>query len=231
MPGFYYYGYDLTYLMLMIPVILILIVAQIRVKSAYSKYSRIGNQSGMTGAAAAAAVLEQNGVYGVSIEMIAGQMTDHYDPKANSIRLSEQVYGGASIAAVGIAAHEAGHAVQYAQSYVPIKLRAGILPLARYGPMLTVPLMIAGFALDMMGLVWLAIALFGAAFLFQLVTLPVEFNASQRAMEAIDQGGLLNAAEAKGARSVLTAAAMTYVAAMLQSLVQLVWFFLRARRR
>ena len=228
---FYYWGYNLSYLLFLAPAFILLIAAQILVKTSFSKYSKIGNYRAMTGAQAAQAVLDQNGVTGVRIEAVAGNLTDHYDPKMNVIRLSEQVFNSASIAAVGVAAHEAGHAVQYAENYGPIKLRMAVLPLARFGPMLTFPLMVAGYWLNMMGLVYAGIILFGFALLFQMITLPVEFNASRRAMAVINDTGLLTSDEARGARKVLTAAAMTYVAAMFQSLLQLIWFVLQAQRR
>jgi len=228
---FYYWGYNLSYILFLAPAFIFLVVAQVMVKSSFSKYSKTGNYRAMTGAMAAQAVLDQNGVTGVRIEAVAGNLTDHYDPKMNVIRLSEQVFNSASIAAVGVAAHEAGHAVQYAENYGPIKLRMAVLPLARFGPMLTFPLMVAGYWLNMIGLVYAGIILFGFALLFQMITLPVEFNASSRAMAAINNASLLTPDEAKGARNVLTAAAMTYVAAMFQSLLQLIWFILQAQRR
>ena len=186
----------------------------------------------MTGAQAARRVLEINGVSGVRIERVSGQLTDHFDPRTNVIRLSESVYDAASISAVGVAAHEAGHAVQYAKGYVPIKLRSAILPVSQIGSQLSMPLLLMGIILSFELLINLGIIFFCAALLFQLVTLPVEFNASRRAMSAIESGYLLtDERSVKGARSVLRAAAMTYVAAVIVSVMQLLRLLSLAGRR
>ena len=191
----YYYGFDTTYLLLVVPALLIALIAQIQVKSAFSRYARVRCTSGLTGAQAAQRILQANGITDVRIEHISGKLTDHFDPQAKVIRLSDEVYGVASIAAVGVAAHEAGHAVQYATDYAPIRIRAAIIPATRIGSNLSWPLLIAG--------------------------LPVEFNASRRALAAIESRNLLTDDELRGARSVLRAAAMTYVAALLVSFAQL----------
>lgn len=224
----YYYGYyDPLYLGIALFSLVIILVAQGLVKSRYSKYSKITNMRGITGADAARTVLEANGVYGVRIEEISGTLTDHYDPRTNVIRLSSDVYRSKSIASVGIAAHEAGHAVQYAKNYAPIKVRAAIVPLARFGPMFGVILILIGFMLNSMNLALAGVLLYAAVFVFQFVTLPVEFNASRRALTAIRETNLLYEQEYDGARKTLTAAALTYVAAMLQSLLTLLYYIFR----
>lgn len=207
--------------------LIIIFIAQGLVKSRYSKYSKIPNMRGITGADAARTVLETNGVYGVRIEEVSGNLTDHYDPRNNTIRLSSDVYRGKSIAAVGIAAHEAGHAVQYAKKYVPVKIRTAIIPFARFGPMFGVILIMVGFLLNSMNLALAGVLLYAAVFVFQFVTLPVEFNASRRALVAIKESNLLYGEEYDGAKKTLTAAALTYVAAMLQSLLTLLYYLFR----
>ena len=227
----YFYDYDVYILMLVIPAMIFSLAMQIMVKSAYKKQSRVRNARGITGAMAAQMVLDANGIQNVRIEATRGRLSDHYDPRANVIRLSEGVYGTASVAAVGIAAHEAGHAAQHAKHYVPIKVRNAILPVCNIGSMLAVPLMILGFMLDFFGLVTLGLGLYALIVVFQLVTLPVEFNASKRALRAIEGQNILQGAERAGARKVLTAAAMTYVAALVVSLANLLRFLLRFSRR
>lgn len=228
----YYYGFDYTYFVFILPALIIALIAQIAVKSAYSKYSKVRNSRGLTGAAAAEAVLRANGVTGVTIEHVSGNLTDHFDPRSNVIRLSDGVFNSNSVAAVGIAAHEAGHAVQYASDYTPIKLRNFIIPVTQFGSTMALPLFLIGFLFNFGFLMYLGIAFYSLALLFQLVTLPVEFNASRRAMNAINTM-YFNDDEVKGARKVLTAAAMTYVAAMLTSLAQLLRLLVLAggRRR
>ena len=223
-------GYYSSYIIYVLPALLISLAAQIAVKSSFSKYSKV--YCAMTGAQAARRVLEINGVSGVKIERVSGQLTDHYDPRTNVIRLSESVYDAASISAVGVAAHEAGHAVQYAKGYVPIKLRSAILPVSQIGSQLSMPLLLLGIVFSFELLINLGIIFFCAALLFQLVTLPVEFNASRRAMSAIESGYLLtDERSVKGARSVLRAAAMTYVAAVIVSVMQLLRLLSLAGRR
>lgn len=223
-------GYYSSYIIYVLPALLISLAAQIAVKSSFSKYSKV--YCAMTGAQAARRVLEINGVSGVRIERVSGQLTDHFDPRTNVIRLSESVYDAASISAVGVAAHEAGHAVQYAKGYVPIKLRSAILPVSQIGSQLSMPLLLLGIVFSFELLINLGIIFFCAALLFQLVTLPVEFNASRRAMSAIESGYLLtDERSVKGARSVLRAAAMTYVAAVIVSVMQLLRLLSLAGRR
>ena len=221
MGGLYYYGFDSLYLYLVVPAIIIAIWSQIKVKTTFSKYSAY--RTDINGADAARRVLELNGVYGVKIERVAGKLTDHYDPRTNTIRLSESVCGSYSVSAVGVAAHEAGHAVQYAKGYFPIKLRSVILPVCNLGSQLSLPLLIIGLIFNFYFLVKLGVIFFCGAFIFQLVTLPVEFNASRRAVNALRDGGvLLTNNDIKYTRRVLSAAAMTYVAAALVSLAQLI---------
>ena len=237
--GYYYYGFDWTYFLLILPCMIFSLIASSRVNSTFKKYSTQYSQRRITGAEAARRVLAHNGVSGVRIERISGNLTDHYDPKTNVIRLSDSVYDSTSTAAIGVAAHEAGHAVQYAREYAPIKLRAAIIPLTNFGSRLAMPLILAGILMTFLGefstvLVYMGIAAFGFSFVFQLITLPVEFNASRRAIRAIEEAQLLTAEEQQGAQKTLKAAAMTYVAAMavaLAQLIRLIVVFGNRRRR
>ncbi len=231
----YYYGFDIYYLLLILPAFIISLIAQIKVKSTFSRYSALHTSNGMTGARAAEQVLASHGVYDVRIERVSGQLTDHYDPKANVIRLSDSVYDAATVAAVGVAAHEAGHAVQYAQKYTPIVIRNKLVPIVNFGSSFSWIALMLGLVMSFDILVYVGIGLFSFATLFQLVTLPVELNASNRAMQTIkDQYLLPDGGQVKGARRVLTAAAMTYVAAVVMSiaqLIRLIAIFSRGRRR
>ncbi len=218
---YYGYGFDWTYLVFIVPALLISMWAQFKVSSSFSKYSKVRNMRGLTGAQTAEYILRVYGVSGVRIEHISGELTDHYDPSSNVIRLSDAVYNATTVSAIGVAAHETGHALQYAQSYAPIKLRAAVIPASRIGSLASWPLLLIGILLSMRPLIWLGIAFFALATLFQVLTLPVEFNASSRALKAIDQWGILSEEEYRGAKNVLTAAALTYVAALLTSLMQL----------
>lgn len=218
--------FDWTYVVLVLPCVLLSIWASSSVSSTFKKYSQQHSRRGITGAQAAERVLRGNGVTGVRIEHVSGNLTDHYDPRTNVIRLSDGVYSSTSTAAIGVACHEAGHAVQYAQSYAPIKLRAAIIPITNIGSKLAMPLILIGilfaaFENFSYSFVYLGIACFGLSLVFQLITLPVEFNASRRALAAIESGELLTEEEQRGARKTLTAAAMTYVAATAVSLAQL----------
>ena len=218
--------YDYTYWMMLLPVLLITIYAQAKVSSNFNKYSRITNRRYLTGAQAAEAVLRQHGIYDVRIERVAGKLTDHYDPRTNVIRLSSSVYDSPTIAAVGVATHEAGHAVQYAVGYGPIRLRSALIPVTQVGSQFGIVLLFLGIILSFEPLFLVGIVLFGATTVFQLVTLPVEYNASHRAIETIESGHLLDDEELVGAKKVLSAAALTYVAALLTSVVQLLRFIL-----
>lgn len=222
----YYYGFDWTYVYLVLPCLILSLWASARVNSTFKRYSRQFSSRGITGADAAQRVLRANGIGNVRIERIGGNLTDHYDPTTNVIRLSDDVYGSTSTAAIGVACHEAGHAVQYAQGYAPIKLRAAIIPVTNFGSKLAMPLILLGILFSSLGntsdlFINLGIACFGLSVLFQLVTLPVEFNASHRALAAIEQNGILTDDELAGARKTLSAAAMTYVAATAAALAQL----------
>ena len=216
-----YYGIDMYYIVLVVPCIILAFWAQAQVKSTFSRYERVLTRRGLTGAMAAEAVLRQNGVTGVAVERVAGKLTDHYDPRTNTIRLSNAVYGSTSVATVGVAAHEAGHAVQHAVGYFPLRLRISIIPLTQLGAAASFPLIILGLVMNFGALISIGILAFALSTVFQLVTLPVEINASRRALAAIEQGGLLAPAEYPMAKKTLTAAAMTYVAALAVSLAQL----------
>lgn len=219
--------FDYTYLILL-PAILFALWAQSRVKSTYAKYSK--EFASLTGAEAARMVLEMNGVNDVTIEPIAGELTDNYDPRTNTIHLSKGVYDVTSVAAVGVAAHEAGHAVQYAVGYNPVKLRSAIIPVTQIGSTLSWPILLVGLLLGSETLAMVGVILFCAVVLFQLVTLPVEFNASNRALDALGASGYLQEEQLDGAGKVLRAAAMTYVAALAQALAQLLRLLLIANR-
>ena len=223
---YYYYGYNSTGLLPVLICALFALWASHNVNSTFKKYAKQFSRRNLTGAQAAQRVLSANGVHGVRIERVGGSLTDHFDPKTNVIRLSDSVFDSTSTAAIGVACHEAGHAVQYAVGYAPIKLRAAIIPVTNFGTKIAWPLMLLGVLLSSMSyafynLVYVGIACFSLSLVFQLITLPVEFNASRRAMQAIEEGGILYEDELTGARKTLTAAAMTYVAAVATSLVQL----------
>ncbi len=223
MPYYYGYGFDWTYVTLVLPCILLSLWASSNVNSTFKKYSKQFSRRNITGADAALRVLRANGVSGVRIERVSGNLTDHFDPRTNVICLSENVYGNTSTAAIGVACHEAGHAVQYAVGYAPIKLRAAIIPVTNFGSKLAMPLILLGLLFTAFSdtLIYAGIACFGLSLVFQLVTLPVEFNASRRALQAIEEGGILTEEEQRGAKKTLTAAALTYVAATAVALAQL----------
>ncbi len=216
-----FYGIDIYYLILVIPAMLFAFFAQAKVSSTFNRFSKQRTRSGLTGAGAAQAVLRANGVFDVTIERVQGKLTDHFDPKAKVIRLSQDVYDSPSVAAVGVAAHEAGHAAQYAQGYMPIKIRSAIIPVSQIGSTLSWPLILIGLIFNYESLFLIGIIFFLAAVVFQVVTLPVEFNASSRAIAALEEGGMLNGDELPGAKKTLSAAAMTYLAALAVSLAQL----------
>jgi Zn-dependent membrane protease YugP len=208
-------------IIILIPALIFSLIAQLMVKDAFSKYSGVRNSRGYTGADAARAILDRNGLSYIRIEHINGELTDHYDPSANVIRLSDSVYNNDSVAAVGVAAHEAGHAVQYAEGYGPIKVRSAIIPITQFGSNLSTPLVIFGIIFSSNVLITAGILLFCTVVLFQAITLPVEFNASGRALKVLREEHFLDDDEMKGAKSVLTAAALTYVAAMFSALASL----------
>ena len=215
---------DWTYIVLVLPAVIFAMICSARVQSTFKKYSSVPTASGMTGAQAAQAVLDANGVTGARIEHVPGNLTDHYDPRSNVIRLSDNVINGTSAAAVGVAAHEAGHAVQHAVGYFPIKIRNAIIPITNIGSKLAIPLFLIGLVLTYYGqqYVWIAYAgliCYAACLLFQLVTLPTEFNASSRALAAIRASGRFDAQEVSASKKVLSAAAMTYVASLAVTLM------------
>ena len=224
------FRFDWT-ILLVIPGLIASIWAQIKVKTTFDKYSKIYTKSGMTGYMAARRILDANGLNHIKIEQIGGHLSDHYDPRANVIRLSTSVYSSASPAAIGVAAHEAGHAIQYAKSYAPIRLRAGLVKITNFSSMLAIPLFFIGLIFANDALMLAGILLYAAIAFFQLVTLPVEFNASSRAMSILQASGMLNSNELKASRKVLTAAAMTYVAALITSLLTLLRLVILSGRR
>jgi len=222
----YYYGFDMTYIIIVLPCLLLSMLASASVNSTFKRYSQQMSSRRLTGRDAAAYVLRANGVTNVQVVQVSGNLTDHFDPKANVIRLSDAVYNSTSTAAIGVACHEAGYAVQYARRYFPMQVRAAIIPITNIGSRLAMPLILLGILFGAMGsasyvLVEIGILCFSLSLVFQLVTLPVEFNASRRAMAAIKEQGLLTEDEQRGARKTLTAAAMTYVAAVAVAAAQL----------
>lgn len=225
----YFYA-DYYYILLVVPAMLIAAWAQYKVKSTYKKYSKVRNSRGLTGAYAAQAVLNYYGITDVRIERVSGSLTDHYDPKAKVIRLSDGVYASNTVAAVGIACHEAGHAAQHARDYVPIKIRNAVIPVCNIGSTIGIPLALIGWFLQFSILIYIGLGLYAAIFVFQVVTLPVEFNASRRAISVIEETHLLADDETGGAKRVLSAAAMTYVASMIVALANLLRLLLRFSR-
>lgn len=222
--------FDSTYL-IVLPAIIFALIAQLMVKSTFQKYSKEKNEYGYTAREVARRILDENGLNNVQIEYIGGNLTDHYDPSANVIRLSDTVYNSTSVAAIGVAAHEVGHAIQHAQGYSPIKIRQAIIPITRIGSNLAVPLVLIGMIFSAFEwLIPVGIFLYTGVVFFQAVTLPVEFNASSRALNTLDSHNILQPGEIKMAKKVLTAAAMTYVAAMFSSLMSLLRLILIANR-
>ena len=216
-----FFYFDPWYLLLVLPAVILAGIAQLWVQSTFRKYSKVGTLRGVTGREASEEIQRRNGIT-LPVDRVGGNLTDHYDPRTNVIRLSDPVYGVNSVAAVGVAAHETGHALQYAKGYAPIRLRAAILPVTQIGSTLSPYLVLLGLLFETMNfLAWAGIFLFGLSVLFQLITLPVEFNASARALKALSEGGMMTSEELAGARKVLTAAAMTYVAALFVSLMSL----------
>lgn len=223
--------YDPTYILVIIGVIITL-VASTRVKSTFNKYSGIRSLSGITGARAAAMLLESQGIYDVKIEHVRGELSDHFDPRNKVLRLSDTVYGSTSVAALGVAAHECGHAVQHDKGYAPLKIRTALVPVVNFGSRLSWPIILLGvlFGLNE-NFINIGIVLFSMGVLFQLITLPVEFNASNRAMNMLESNGILRGDEVRHAKKVLNAAALTYVAGAAASLLQLLRLFLLFGRR
>lgn len=214
------WGFDGTYVLIILALLISALVSA-KMNATFSKYSKVRSYCGMTGAQAAQRILSSAGIYDVRIEHVSGKLTDHYDPSNKVLRLSDAVYGNTSIAAIGVAAHECGHAVQHARNYVPLSVRSAIVPVANFGSQLSWPLFLAGLIFSFRPLLMIGILLFCAALLFQIVTLPVEFNASARALRMLDETGIMGKQEIRGTKKVLRAAAMTYVAAVIGSLLQL----------
>lgn len=212
---------DRYYLFLVIPALLISMWAQVQVKSTFARYNRVPNRRGYTGAILARQILDENGLQHIRIERVAGQLSDHYSPKEDVIRLSDSTYNSTSVGALGVAAHEVGHAIQYDVGYFPIKIRNALIPITQIGSSVAIPLAILGLILSFPLLTEIGILLFCAVVLFQLFTLPVEFNASRRALRTLDEDGILDQDELKGAKKVLSAAAMTYVAALIVAIANL----------
>ena len=222
MPFFYYSSDSLwTYVLIVLPAVILAMWASANVNSTFKKYSKVPSSSGYTGMDAARRILDANGLTNIRIEHVSGNLTDHYDPKAGVIRLSDAVYANNSAAAIGVAAHEAGHAVQHAEKYAPLVIRNAIIPICSIGSNLAMPLIILGLVLDMFGLCYVGILAFGLATLFQLITLPVEFDASRRALAALESSGRFSDTDLKNAGKTLRAAALTYVAALAVALANL----------
>ena len=230
--GYGFYGFDPTYILLVIGMLLSL-AASAKLKSTFAQYRRVRSESGLTGEQAARRILMAAGITDVAVRSIPGSLTDHYDPRTRTVNLSQDSYGQTSLAAVGVAAHECGHAIQHATNYAPLDFRSALVPVANFGSNLSWPIFIIGLFAGLRPLTTAGIVLFSLAVLFQLVTLPVEINASSRALKMLQSTGILGSDETKGARKVLTAAAMTYVAALAASILQLLRLVILAggRRR
>jgi Zn-dependent membrane protease YugP len=216
--------FDPVFLLFMIPGVILMLWAQSRVKSNYGKYSKIRNYQGLTGAQAARRILDSNGLQDVAIEQTPGELSDHYDPRTKVLRLSPGVYGQPTVAAIGIAAHESGHAIQDAQRYPALKFRTAIVPLVGIGSNLGIVVLLAGMLLSLTGLAWLGVALFGLGTLFALVTLPVEFDATRRAKAALANGGMVTVEDGQGVSKVLDSAAWTYIAGFASALLTLLYY-------
>lgn len=221
--------YDSTWFMLVLPALLFSMFAQMKIKSTFSKYLQVPSQTGLTGSQVARFILDKNGLHNVRIEPVAGSLTDHYDPRTEVVRLSQNVYGGSSIAAVSVAAHEVGHAIQHANSYFPLSLRSALAPIASFGSRLVWVFIFIGMIISPF-FINIGIAMFLGVVLFQIVTLPVEFNASKRALEQLE-AGIIDEESARGSKRVLNAAALTYVAATIVALAELLRLLAILNRR
>ena len=227
----FFYYFDRYYWILIVPAMIFAMWAQMRVSSTFNRYSKVGSARGLSAAQVCRQILDENGLFAVRVERVSGNLTDHYDPRNNVIRLSDSVYNSTSVAAIGVAAHEAGHAVQYSVGYVPIKIRNSIIPVSKLGSTLSMPILLVGLLFNSGVLVEIGILLFSTMALFQLVTLPVEFNASGRALRTLGDYHILDDEETRMAGKVLKAAALTYVAALLSSAAQLLRLILLYGRR
>lgn len=219
----YGYGFDWT-ILLIIAASLLSVFASFGVQATFSRYAKVRCARGTTGAAAARKILDANGLHNIRVEHVSGNLSDHFDPSANVVRLSDSTYNSDSVAAVGVAAHECGHAIQHAEGYVPIKIRNAIVPAVNIGNQAALPLLLIGLLFNILGIAWLGVIMYSAVLVFQLVTLPVEINASRRALRIVESSGMLFDEENKGAKKVLTAAAMTYVAAVAATALQILRF-------
>lgn len=228
MPYFYFDSY---YFLLVIPAMFIALWAQFKVNHTFSKYNEYYSSSGQTASSIARRILDENGLFDIRIERVSGRLSDHYDPKSRVIRLSDSVYDSTSVGAIGVAAHEVGHAIQYKEGYLPIKLRSALIPITTIGSNLSIPLAILGIIMGVPLLTDIGIILFLAVVAFQLVTLPVEFNASNRAVKTLREGYMLNEDELYGTKKVLTAAALTYVAALIVAIANLLRLVLLRNNR
>ena len=226
----YGYGIDPMYILTLI-MALVCMYASFRVSSVYKKYAKIRSMSGLTGAQAAMEILRRNGITDVAVVHVGGELTDHYDPRTKTVNLSDSTYGSNSVAAVGVAAHECGHVLQHYNAYLPLKIRTAIVPVANIGSKAGIPIIILGMFLSLSPLITIGIWVFSLAVLFQVVTLPVEFNASRRAMEMLQEYGILGHEEVADSRKVLTAAAMTYVASAASAVIQLLRLIMLNDRR
>ena len=227
----FFYYFDRYYWILIVPAMIFAMWAQMRVSSTFNRYSKVGSARGLSAAQVCRQILDENGLFAVRVERVSGNLTDHYDPRSNVIRLSDSVYNSTAVAAIGVAAHEAGHAVQYSVGYVPIKIRNSIIPVSKLGSTLSMPILLVGLLFNSGVLVEIGILLFSTMALFQLVTLPVEFNASGRALRTLGDYHILDDEETRMAGKVLKAAALTYVAALLSSAAQLLRLILLYGRR
>lgn len=227
----FFYGIDMTYIIYVLPAIILSMIAQARVSSTFSKYNKIASGRGITGAQLARRILDSHGLNHVVVEHVSGNLSDHYDPKSRILRLSDSVFSSNSVAALGVAAHECGHAIQHSQSYAPLTARSAVYPVVRFSSAISMPLILIGIVVSMQPLVNFGIILFAAVVLFQLITLPVEFNASRRALTILSDSQYLYDYEIDGAKKVLSAAAMTYVASALTSIMQLLRLIIIANNR
>lgn len=226
-----FYYLDSYYLLFILPAMLIALFAQTNVTSTFKKYSKLNNARNIAAHEVARRILDANGLYDIKIEHVSGSLSDHYDPKTKVVRLSDTVYNSTSVASVGVAAHEVGHAIQHATVFLPLKIRNSIYPVVSIASQASVPLIILGFVLNFINLSYIGIVLFSFVVFFQLVTLPVEFNASSRALRILDEKDILSKEELKPCKKVLKAAALTYVASALVAIANLLRFVLNARRR
>lgn len=226
-----YFYLDQYYIMLVVPALIISMIAQMQVKSTFGKYSKIGSARNMTGAEVARHLLQSNGIYDVQVSQVRGQLTDHYDPRKKVLRLSESTYASTSVAAIGVAAHETGHAIQHDVKYAPLILRSTLVPVANFGSTAGPYIAILGLFMNLPVIINIGLLLFSAAILFYLITLPVEFNASKRAIESLDKDGILAGNELASAKKVLRAAAMTYVASALVAVASFLRLLLLAGQR